>query len=154
VTQSDFREATESKKMPKAVADAVAGMLLAFVEVSATPEQVFRALMTNEVERWWTIPGVYHLKDWKADLRAQGRWSISQLIAAVGLEQVGLPHVRPVQTPLWEIRLSGQSGIARALYVTARGKRVVILRAFVKRTQKTPNSEIKLALERAKLLKS
>jgi phage-related protein len=88
-----------------------------------------------------------------ADMRAR-LVRISELIAAVGLEQVGLPHVRPVQTPLWEIRLSGQSGIARALYVTARGKRVVILRAFVKKTQKTPNSEIKLALERAKLLKS
>ena len=37
---------------------------------------------------------------------------ISELISVVGLEQVGLPHVRPVQRPLWEIRLSGQSGIA------------------------------------------
>jgi phage-related protein len=88
-----------------------------------------------------------------ADMRAR-LVRISELIAAVGLDQVGLPHVKPVQIPLWEIRLSGQSGIARALYVTARGKRVVILRAFVKKTQKTPNSEIRLALERAKQLKS
>ena len=79
---------------------------------------------------------------------------ISNLIAAVGLEPIGLLHVRPVQMPLWEMRRSGQSGIARALYVTARAKRVVILRAFVKKTQKTPNSEIRLALERAKQLKS
>jgi phage-related protein len=78
---------------------------------------------------------------------------ISELITAVGLEQVGLPHVKPVQMPLWEIRLSGQSGIARALYLTARDRRVVILRVFVKKTQKTPHSEIRLALERAKLLK-
>src|SRR5260370_13385723 len=76
-TKSDFRAATESKKAPKAVADGVAGMLLASAEVSESPDQVFRALTTNEVERWWTIPGVYHLKDWKADLRAQGRWSVT-----------------------------------------------------------------------------
>src|ERR1700681_1741994 len=76
-TQADFRSATELKTAPKAVADGVAGMLLAFAEVSGTPDQVFRALTTNEVERWWTIRGVYHLKDWKADLRAQGRWSVT-----------------------------------------------------------------------------
>jgi uncharacterized protein YndB with AHSA1/START domain len=76
-TQSDFRSAAESKKAPKAVADGVGGMLLAFAEVSGTPDQVFRALMTDEVERWWTIPGVYHLKDWQADLHAQGRWIVT-----------------------------------------------------------------------------
>jgi len=51
---------------------------------------------------------------------------------------------------LWEIRLKGKDGIARALYVTARVKRIIIVRVFVKKTQKTPRSEIKLALERAK----
>jgi uncharacterized protein YndB with AHSA1/START domain len=33
--------------------------------------------MTSEVEKWWTIPGVYHLKDWKADMHVQGRWSVT-----------------------------------------------------------------------------
>jgi len=50
---------------------------VANAEVPATPDQVFRALMTNEVERWWMIPGVYRLKDWKADLRTQGPWSVT-----------------------------------------------------------------------------
>ena len=76
-TQPDFRSAAASRKSPKAVADGAAGMLLGFAEVAGTPEQAFRALMTDEVERWWTIPGVYHLKDWKAELRAQGRWSVT-----------------------------------------------------------------------------
>jgi uncharacterized protein YndB with AHSA1/START domain len=75
--QPDFRIATELKRTPKAAVDGVAGMILAFAEVSGTPDQAFRALTTNEVEQWWTIPGVYHLKDWKADLRAQGRWSVT-----------------------------------------------------------------------------
>jgi phage-related protein len=43
----------------------------------------------------------------------------------------------------------GRDGIARALYVTAVGRRIVVVRAFVKKTQKTPRAEIKLALRRA-----
>jgi phage-related protein len=39
------------------------------------------------------------------------------------------------------------------LYVTAREQRVVILRAFVKKTEKTPTGEIELALQRAKEVK-
>ncbi len=45
--------------------------------------------------------------------------------------------------------MSGRDGISRALYVTASGRRVVVLRAFVKRTQRTPRREIDLALRRA-----
>lgn len=43
------------------------------------------------------------------------------------------------------MRLRGRDGIARALYVTASGRRVVILRVFAKKTQKTPRREIELA---------
>ena len=41
----------------------------------------------------------------------------------------------------------------RALYVTAKEQRVVILRAFIKKTEKTPPGEIELALQRAKDVK-
>jgi phage-related protein len=77
---------------------------------------------------------------------------IAELIAAVGLPSVREPHVKHVRGPIWEIRLKGKAGIARALYVTARGQRVVVVRAFVKKTQKTPGSEIDLALRRGKEL--
>jgi phage-related protein len=63
------------------------------------------------------------------------------------------PHVRHVRGPLWEIRLKGTAGIARALYVTAKDQRVVIVRAFIKKTEKTPTGEIDLALHRVKELK-
>ncbi len=46
--------------------------------------------------------------------------------------------------------MKGRDGISRALYVVATGKRVVIVRVFVKKTQATPNREIELALSRAK----
>jgi len=76
VVLRDFRAAADAKAPPKAVADGAAGMLLASVEVAAPPERTFAALMTSEVERWWAMPGVYRLKDWRADLRPQGGWSV------------------------------------------------------------------------------
>lgn len=72
------------------------------------------------------------------------------LIESVGLERVGQPHIRHLEGPLWEIRLKGKDGISRALYVTAHEQRVVVVRVFVKKTQKTPRREIELALERTK----
>jgi len=77
---------------------------------------------------------------------------IAELIEAVGLPNVREPHVKHVRESIWEIRLKGAAGIARALYVTAAGKRVVVVRMFAKKTQKTPNSEIEIARERAKEL--
>jgi Phage-related protein len=87
-----------------------------------------------------------------ADMRAR-LVRISQLIESVGLPNVKEPHVRHVRGQLWEIRLNGKAGIARALYVTAKDQRVVIVRAFIKKTEKTPMGEIDLALRRAKELK-
>lgn len=75
---------------------------------------------------------------------------IAELIETKGIEHVRAPHVKHVEGPLWEIRLSGKSGISRALYVTVKNRRVVIVRVFVKKTEKTPRSEIGLALKRAK----
>ena len=48
--------------------------------------------------------------------------------------------------------MKGKGGIARALYVTARGERVIVVRVFVKKSEKTPAGEIELALSRAKEL--
>ena len=75
---------------------------------------------------------------------------ISELIEATGFQH--LPHetVKHLEGRLWEIRIKAASGISRAIYVTATGRRVVIVRAFVKKTQKTPPRELHLARERAK----
>jgi phage-related protein len=75
---------------------------------------------------------------------------LADRITLVGLEGLREPHVKHLEGKLWEMRLTGRDGIARALYATATGKRVVVVRAFVKKTQKTPRAEIELALMRAK----
>ncbi|MBV9655073.1 MAG: type II toxin-antitoxin system RelE/ParE family toxin [Acetobacteraceae bacterium] len=84
-----------------------------------------------------------------ADMRAQ-LTRISFLIQEFGLERVREPHVKHLEGPVWEMRMRGRDGISRALYVAAVRQRVVIVRVFVKNTQKTPSREIDLALSRAK----
>ncbi|MFM2126329.1 MAG: hypothetical protein RL328_2780 [Acidobacteriota bacterium] len=73
-----------------------------------------------------------------------------RLIQAHGLERMREPQVKHLQGSLWEMRLSGRDGISRAIYVTARGRRVVVVRVFLKKTQTTPRREIEIALARAK----
>ena len=86
------------------------------------------------------------------DMKARfGR--IIDLIQGHGLEQVREPHVKHLEGPLWEMRMTGKDGIPRAIYVTAVGRRVVVVRVFVKKTQKTPRREIDIALERAREVK-
>lgn len=59
------------------------------------------------------------------------------------------PRVKHLEGPLWEMRMKGRDGVSRAIYVTARGRRVVVVRVFIKKTPKTPRHEIDLALGRA-----
>jgi len=88
-----------------------------------------------------------------SDMRAR-YVRIAELIESVGLPNVREPHVKHVRGPIWEIRLKGTAGIARALYVAVRGQRVVVVRVFVKKAQKTTGSEIDLALRRVKELET
>jgi phage-related protein len=83
-----------------------------------------------------------------ADTRASFE-RITKLVQAFGLEQVREPYIKHIEGRIWEMRLRGREGIARALYVTASGRRVVILRVFTKKTQTTPRREIELARRRA-----
>jgi phage-related protein len=82
------------------------------------------------------------------DIRARFE-RIVGLIRDLGLENVREPYVRHLEGRLWEMRMKGKDGIARAIYVTARGKRIVVVRVFRKKTERTPRREIELALKRA-----
>ncbi len=75
---------------------------------------------------------------------------IVEMIEKYGIEQVGMPHIKHLQGKLWEMRMKGRDGIARAIYLTANGKRVAVLHSFEKKTQKTPSGAIDISLKRAK----
>jgi phage-related protein len=72
------------------------------------------------------------------------------LIEANGIHLMREPYVKHLEGPVWEMRLKGRDGIARAAYVTATARRVVVVHVFAKKTQKTPRRDIEMALKRAK----
>jgi len=78
---------------------------------------------------------------------------IVEIIKSQGLESVREPYVKHLEGPVWEMRMQGRDGIARAAYVTATGRRMVVVHVFGKKTQKTPRREIEIALQRAKEVK-
>jgi phage-related protein len=71
-------------------------------------------------------------------------------IEGYGLTRMREPYVRHIEGPVWEMRMKGKDGIARAAYVTASGRRVVVVHVFPKKTQRTPRRDINIALRRAK----
>jgi len=79
-------------------------------------------------------------------------WRIVGLVERYGLDNVHEPYVKRLRGKIWEMRMRGRDGIARAAYVSTSGKRVVVLHAFVKKTQQTPQEDIELAIKRAKEL--
>lgn len=72
------------------------------------------------------------------------------LIEASGPSDLPPSYVKHMGDGLYELRLKDKSGIARVFYVTVKPKRMIVLSAFVKKTQKTPKREIEKALTRRK----
>lgn len=75
---------------------------------------------------------------------------IVHLIEIEGLHKVREPYIKHLQGPIWEMRLKGRDGIARAAYVTVKDWRIVVVHDFIKKTQKTPRRELNIAPRRAK----
>lgn len=85
-----------------------------------------------------------------ADLQARFL-RIAEMLEDFGPHQVGLPHVRPLEGKLWEMRMQGRDGIARAVYAAIQGRRLLVLHVFVKKTQATPRAAIETARKRLEL---
>ncbi len=102
----------------------------------------------------WTVETLdarvdHELDAMPADVRARFM-RIASLMEEFGPVAVGMPHVRSLGRGLWEIRPGGRDVIARGIYVIASGPRVVIVHAFIKKTQKTPERALQTAIQRAK----
>ena len=68
------------------------------------------------------------------------------------MEKLRAPHVKHLEGKLWELRAKAQGDIARGIYVTATGRRVVVLHVFAKKTRKTPTRALDTARKRMKEL--
>jgi phage-related protein len=67
---------------------------------------------------------------------------------------LGAPHTKAMGEGLFEMRLKGAEGIARVMYCTLIGQRIVVLHSFIKKTDKTPKQDLALALKRLKEIKN
>jgi len=66
---------------------------------------------------------------------------------------LGLPHTDAFGGGLFELRLKGAEGIARVFFCLIVKQQIVMLHGFIKKTQKTPDKELKLAKQRMKEFK-
>ena len=92
------------------------------------------------------------IESWPVDVLADFAWLV-ELLAEYG-PSLRLPHSRAFGDGLFELRPRGRAGIGRAFYCFMLRKRVVVLHAFIKKTQQTPDRELKLARKRLKELKN
>ena len=77
---------------------------------------------------------------------------IAELLESFGPQKVGMPHIRPLEGKLWEMRMTGRDGIARAVYVARTGQRLMVLHVFTKKTRTTPRKAIETAQARFRSL--
>ena len=74
---------------------------------------------------------------------------ILEIIEEFG-SNAGKPYTASMGQGLFEIRARGKEGIGRSLFCTLKGKEIIILNSFIKKTQKTPKKEIDIARKRMK----
>ena len=92
------------------------------------------------------------LDDLPVSLRAR-LTRMFELIEMVGAAYMREPHVKHIEGRLWEIRAKASDGIARALYVTTRGNRLIVVHVFAKKSSKTPRRALRIARERLREVK-
>ena len=92
------------------------------------------------------------VREWLRELTVEDRKAIGIDIKTVQYGwPLGMPLVRKMEPGLWEVRCDIADGIARVLF-TAKGGQMVLLHGFVKKTQKTPDNDLKTARNRLKNL--
>ena len=90
----------------------------------------------REIEDW--LVGVY------ADFLRLTEW-----LEADGLA-LRMPHSRALSAGLFELRCKGPEGIGRAFYCARIGRELIILHSIIKKSQATPDRDLKLARKRLK----
>lgn len=82
--------------------------------------------------------------------KIRGRFlALSERMVKTG-PNLGMPHTRSMGEGLFEVRVKAEEGIARVFYCTYVDNEIVMLHAFIKKTQATPKKELALAKKRLK----
>ncbi|NLD14958.1 MAG: type II toxin-antitoxin system RelE/ParE family toxin [Gammaproteobacteria bacterium] len=100
-----------------------------------------------------TDAGNEPVREFLRDLTAEDRKHIGEDIKTAQFGwPIGMPLIRKLDNGLWEVRSHINGGIARVLF-TVLGERMVLLHAFIKKSQKTPAADLNTAKARLKQLK-
>jgi phage-related protein len=77
---------------------------------------------------------------------------LTDLMIAFGPD-LGMPHTRALGKGLFELRIKAHEGICRVMYCTVPDKHIVMLHAFLKKSQKIPQRDLEVAYQRLKEVK-
>lgn len=92
------------------------------------------------------------VKDFLDSLNEKQRvkvFRIFEVYEEYGLNSI-MPHTKKITaTPFWEIRILGKDNI-RIIYLMVTKENILVFHGFVKKSQKTPQKELKIVLERYK----
>ncbi len=92
------------------------------------------------------------ISEWPKHMKAKFL-RVADLLEKMGPDELGMPHIKPLKAGLFEIRIKSDEGIGRAMFCTIKGRVIIILNGFIKKTQKAPPGEIELARRRMKEVK-
>ena len=88
------------------------------------------------------------VRGWLKELEREDRRQIGEDIKTVQIGwPLGMPLIRKIGKDLWEVRTTLESGIARVFF-TVDGGYMILLHGFIKKSQKTPQNELKTARAR------
>src|SRR3990172_7165005 len=95
-----------------------------------------------------TESGNEPVREWLKELPRDNKRQIGEDIKTAQLGwPLGMPLIRKIDKDLWEVRTSLESGIARVFF-TVDDEYMILLHGFIKKSQKTPQNELKTALTR------
>lgn len=98
----------------------------------------------------WNIQLNRHIQDFILSQDIQSQAEIMQsikLLSEYGLA-LGIPHVKPLDNKIYELRVKTKDKGYRLLYFAYINKTFVFTHGFIKKTQKTPRKNIDLAIKR------
>ena len=115
--------------------------------VGAQPEGLERQGKSVPAIFYRTEAGGEPVRDWLKELSSEDRKRIGEDIKTVEFGwPIGMPVCRPLGEGICEVRTSlAQNRIARVLFYIDKKSRMVLLQGFIKKTQKAPDEDLKLA---------
>ena len=89
------------------------------------------------------------LKNWPSELQAKFI-HIVELVEQHGPQDIGMPLIKSIGNGIFEIRVKSKDNIGRAIFCMVKHKEIIILHGFIKKTQKIPLKDLKIAKMRLK----